>query len=238
MGIDYNNVVSTDGLFFYLDAANTRCYSGSGITANNLISGVGATLVNGVGFSSFNSGFFTFDGTNDYVSIPYPSQLRTGSAITVSFWAKWTTTGTTTATIQTLLDNNYQTAYLSGPGTIGFVIQDRPDLGKVLEWGASPGAGITRCTSTFQVGDGTWRHITGTNNGSTSILYIDGIQSGLARTAAGIGDSQPLINIGRWAFSNNRYLNGNVSGLLIYNRALSDSEVYQNYVATKRRYGL
>jgi hypothetical protein len=221
MGIDYNNVISTDGLFFYLDAANTRCYSGSGITANNLISGVGATLVNGVGFSSFNSGFFTFDGTNDYVSIPYPSQLRTGSAITVSFWAKWTTTGTTTATIQTLLDNNYQTAYLGGPGTIGFVIQDRPDLGKVLE-----------------LGDGTWRHITGTNNGSTSILYIDGIQSGLARTAAGIGDSQPLINIGRWAFSNNRYLNGNVSGLLIYNRALSDSEVYQNYVATKRRYGL
>jgi hypothetical protein len=116
------------------------------------------------------------------------------------------------------------------------VIQDRPDLGKVLEWGASPGAGITRCTSTFQVGDGTWRHITGTNDGTTSILYIDGIQSGLARTAAGIGDSQPIIGIGRWSFANNRYLNGNVSGLLIYNRVLSSDEVYQNYNATKRRY--
>ena len=236
MGIDYNTVVSTEGLFFYLDAANSRCYVGSGITANNLISGVGATLVNGVGFSSFNNGFFSFDGTNDYIAIPYPTQLNTGSSITISFWAKWTTTGTTTATIQTLIDNNYQTAYLSGPGSIGFVIQDRPDLGKVLEWGASPGAGITRCTSTFQVGDGTWRHITGTNDGSTSILYIDGIQSGLARTAAGIGDSQPIIAIGRWSFANNRYLNGNVSGLLIYNRALSASEVFQNYNATKRRY--
>ncbi len=236
MGIDYNTVVSTNGLFFYLDAANTRCYTGNGITANNLISGIGATLVNGVGFSTFNSGFFSFDGTNDFIAIPYPTQLNTGSAITISFWAKWISTGTTTSTIQTLVDNNYQTSYIGGPGSIGFVIQDRPDLGKVLEWGASPGSGITRCTSTFQVGDGTWRHITGTNDGATSILYIDGIQSGLARTAAGIGDSQPIIGIGRWSFSNNRYLNGNVSGLLIYDRALSSDEVYQNYNATKRRY--
>ncbi len=236
MGIKSGPRIAKEGLIFGLDAAVSRSYSGSGVTTNNLISGIGATLVNGVGFSSFNNGFFSFDGTNDYIALPYPARLSSGSPITVSFWARWTTTGTTTATIQTLLDNNYQTAYLGGPGSIGFVIQDRPDLGKVLEWGASPGAGITRCTSTFQVGDGTWRHITGTNDGSTSILYIDGIQSGLARTAAGIGDSQPIIGIGRWSFSNNRYLNGNVSGLLIYNRALSTSEVLQNYNATKSRY--
>ncbi len=236
MGTKYNPSIVRNGLFMYLDAANTRSYSGSGITVFGLLGGIGATLVNGVGFSSFNNGFFTFDGTNDFIATPYPSQLNSGSPITVSFWAKWTTTGTTTATIQTLIDNNYQTAYIGGPGSIGFVIQDRPDLGKVLEWGASPGAGITRCTSTFQVGDGTWRHITGTNDGSTSILYIDGVQSGLARTAAGIGDSQPIIAIGRWSFSNNRYLNGNVSGLLLYNRALSAYEVLQNYNATKKRY--
>ncbi len=235
MGVDYNNVIVSDGIIFYIDAANQRSYSGSGITVNSLV-GIGGTLVGGVGYTSTNNGSFSFDGVDDYVNIPYPSGLNSGSPITVSLWAKWITTGTTTATIQTLLDNNYQTAYQSGPGTIGFVIQDRPDLGKILEWGASPGAGITRCTSTFQVGDGTWRHITGTNDGANSILYIDGIQSGLARTAAGIGDSQPNINIGRWSFSNIRYLNGNVQGLMIYNRALSPQEVLQNYNATKGRF--
>jgi hypothetical protein len=235
MGVDYNNVIITDGLIFYIDAANQRSYSGSGLTVNSLV-GTGGTLVGGVGYTTSNNGSFTFDGSNDYVNIPYPSALNSGSPITVSLWAKWITTGSTSTTIQTLVDNNYQTAYQSGPGTIGFVIQDRPDLGMVLEWGASPGAGITRCTSTFQVGDGTWRHITGTNDGANSILYIDGIQSGLARTAAGIGDSQPNINIGRWSFSNNRYLNGNVQGLMIYNRALSSQEVLQNYNATKGRF--
>lgn len=236
MGIEYNNVIITDGLIFTIDAANPRSYTGSGITINGLVAGLGATLVNGTGFSTFNSGFFSFDGTNDYLNFAYPASLSTGSKITLSLWAKWITTGTTTATIQCLVDNNYQTAYQAGPGSIGFVIQDRPDLGKVLEWGASPGSGITRVTSTFQVGDGTWRHITGTNDGSTSILYIDGVQSGLARTAAGIGDQQPFIGIGRWGFLNNRFLNGSVSGLMIYNRALSAAEVLQNYNATKGRF--
>ena len=233
MGIAYNTSAVMNGLIFYLDAANPRCYSGSGITVNNIVGGTGGTL-DGTTFSSANSGIFTFDGVNDFINAPYPSGLFTGSAITLCLWAKWITVGTDTSTIQVLVDNNYQTS----PGSIGFEIQDRPDLGKVLEWGAQPGAGITRCTSDFQVGDGTWRHITGTNDGSTSILYIDGVQSGLARTAAGIGSSQANINIGRWDFGNNRYFNGSMSGLMIYNRGLSAAEVKQNYHATKKRYGL
>ena len=238
MGVKVGPRIIQNGLILDVDAAVPRSYSGTGLTANGLIGGIGGTLVNGVGFTSSNNGSLSFDGSNDYLLIPYPAQINTGSAITINFWAKWISTGTTTSTIQTLIDNRYQTAYINGPGSIGFVIHDRPDLGKVLEWGASPGAGITRCTSTFQVGDGTWRHITGTNNGSTSILYIDGVQSGLARTAAGIGDSQPIISIGRWSFSNNRFLNGNVSGLLIYNRALTEQEILQNYNATRKRFGL
>ncbi len=231
MGVDYNNVIITDGLIFYIDSANQRSYSGSGLTVNSLV-GTGGTLVGGVGYTSSNNGSFSFDGVDDYVNIPYPSGLNSGSPITVSLWAKWITTGSTTATIQTLVDNNYQTS----PGSIGFFIQDRPDLGGVLEWGAQPGFGITRCTSTFQVGDGTWRHITGTNDGANSVLYVDGTQSGLARTAAGIGDSQLFINLGRWRFTQTRYLNGNIQGLMIYNRALSSQEVLQNYNATKGRF--
>lgn len=43
--------------------------------------------------------------------------------------ARWTTTGTSQATIQTLLDNNHN-------ATQGFAIQDRPDLsGRPLTFG-------------------------------------------------------------------------------------------------------
>ena len=79
MGIEYNNVIITNGLIFTIDAANPRSYTGAGITVNGLVAGLGATLVNGTGFSTFNNGFFSFDGTNDYLNFAYPSTLNSGS---------------------------------------------------------------------------------------------------------------------------------------------------------------
>ena len=229
-----------NGLVLEYDATIVASYPGTGTTWYD-ISGnnYNGTLTNGPVLSSTGtSSSIAFDGTNDYVDMNYPSQINTGSPITLALWAKWITTGSTTATIQTLVDNNYQTAYIDGPGSIGFFIQDRPDLGGVLEWGAKPGIGITRCTSTFVVGDGKWHYITATNDGSNSILYVDGAQSGLARTAAGIGDSQPFINLGRWRFAQTRYLNGNIADFRIYNRALSAYEVKQNFDYYRTRYGV
>lgn len=254
----YNRALSQQEVLQNFNATKNRFLNALPPVRNNLILEYDATDVNsypGTGTSWFDTSGFSnhgiltngpvlsatgtsssiaFDGTNDFVNIFYPAQLYPGSPITLSLWAKWTTTGTTTSTIQTLVDNNYQTS----PGSIGFFIQDRPDLSGVLEWGAQPGAGITRCTSTFVVGDGKWHHITATNDGATSILYVDGVQSGLARTAAGIGSSQPFINLGRWRFTQSRYLNGNIADFRIYNRALSAVEVKQNFDYYRTRYGI
>jgi len=49
MGISAGPSGVSDGLVFQLDAANLRSYSGTGLTANGLVSGIGGTLVNGVG---------------------------------------------------------------------------------------------------------------------------------------------------------------------------------------------
>jgi len=234
MGIAYNTSITMDGIISFIDAANPRSYSGSGNTAFDL-SGIGASYsLSNITFNSNNYGSFVFNGSNSFATLPYPSQIDTGSPITLSMWVKWLTVGTTTATIQTLVDNNYQTS----PGSIGFFIQDRPDLGGVLEWGAQPGNSITRCTSSTVVGDNTWHQVTATNNGSISVLYVDGVQSGLARTAAGVGTKQTNITLGKWDFSENRFLNGNIADFKIYNRGLSATEVLLNYHATKKRFGL
>ena len=44
-------------------------------------------------------------------------------------------------------------------------------------------------------------------------------------------------NLYTWG-ANGSYWPGNIGNVLIYNRALSDSEVSQNYNASKKRYGL
>ena len=61
MGTKYNPKIVTTGLQHYLDIANTRSYSGNGITAYDLkYSGIGGTLVNGVGFWYYKSRIFYF----------------------------------------------------------------------------------------------------------------------------------------------------------------------------------
>ena len=186
------------------------------------------------GNAAANLGFpasaFEFDGTDDYVITTRPNSLVTGGSISVSLWAKWTTTGTSASDIQVLVDNNHS----SSPAQ-GFVLQDRPDLSKSLTFSSDISA--NGVVSTFQVGDGTWHHIVGTNDQITTKLYIDGSLD--AQTSeGGLATVQPNITIGYWQFTPGRLLNGNIAQVSIYNRALTALEIQQNFNATRGRFGI
>ena len=77
----------------------------------------------------------------------------------------------------------------------------------------------------------------GTSTGSNTYLFIDGTQ---VSTGTPGNVSSPLgVAIGGDPYLNNsRWLVGNIATAQIYNRALSASEVLQNYNATKGRFGL
>jgi hypothetical protein len=235
MGISAGPKITTDGLVLHIDSSNTKSYSGSGITIFNMVTGgIAGTLVNGTLSDVAYKKTFLLDGTNDTIQMQLPSGIVTGSPITVSLWAKWKSVGTTTATIQTLVDNQYQVA-----DNIGFFIQDRPDLGSVLEWTTQPNNTVNRRVySTQAVGDGSWHHIVGTNDGTYSRLYVDGYETGTAKTSSGIATTQDMLCIGNWAYvySSPRYLNGSVSNFKVYNRALSATEILTDYFSTKNRF--
>ena len=235
MGISAGPKITTDGLVLHIDATNNKSYSGSGITIFNMVTGgIAGTLVNGSLSDVAYKKTFLLDGTNDTIQMQLPSGIVTGSPITVSLWAKWKSVGTSTTTIQTLVDNQYQVA-----DNIGFFIQDRPDLGSVLEWSTQPNLAVNRRVySTQVVGDGSWHHIVGTNDGAYSRLYVDGFETGTAKTSAGIATTQDMLCIGNWAYvySSPRYLNGSVSNFKVYNRALSATEILTDYFSTKNRF--
>jgi hypothetical protein len=71
MGIDIGPIGISDGLVFQLDFGNTRSYSGSGITVNGLVGGIGATISGTSGFSTSNSGYITLNySSQGYLLIP------------------------------------------------------------------------------------------------------------------------------------------------------------------------
>lgn len=222
--------IVTSGLVLHLDAANPFSYPGLGTTWNDL-SGFGnnGTLVSGTTYNSVNSGSMVFDGVNDNVLIPNATSIISTTALTIAMWVRWTTTGTTTSNIQALFDNNHN----SSPNR-GIVLQDRPDLGKALSFSVNPSGGNGALSKSI-VGDGNWKYVVCTYVGAISRIYVNGILEGQA-TETGIAPIQPNITLGIWQFNNTRALNGAIATTSVYNRALSDTEILQNYNATKARF--
>ena len=224
MGIAYNTSIVSDGLVFALDAANSRCYSGSGNTVNGLIGGIGGTLVNGVGFTSSNNGSFIFDRTNDYISIPDNSLLNTFSGMTLEVIVKYTTTN----------DQIFAQKWNYSGGSQGYTIEL---YSNEIAAACYTGNNYLRVSVSNYPANNIY-HMILTLLGTTQTLYINGVS-----VASNSGGSIPIISgttftIGNRSNLSGTYFGGNVYLTKFYNRALSAAEVKQNYNATKKRYGL
>ena len=229
--IDSGQEIVTNGLVLHLDAAQRRSYSGTGTTWTDLSgNGNNGTLTNGPTFNPANGGIIQFDGTNDNVLIPNATSIISTTALTIAMWVKWTTVGTTTSTIQVLFDNNHSANPIKG-----IVLQDRPDLNKALTFSVNMTNSTQGARSTSIVGDGNWKYVVGTASNNITKIYVNGVLEGQA-TEGPIAPIQPNITLGIWQGTSFRALNGLIATTSVYNRALSDAEVLQNYNATKARF--
>jgi hypothetical protein len=229
MGTKYNPSVVRNGLVYYIDAANTRSYSGSGNTTYELKSGgIGGTLVNGTGFSSANNGSFIFDGTNDYIQVPV-NYIPTGNQVTVCLW-NFGTTAQGSSVFNAHKNDNSRTINIHLPW-----------VDSVVYWDAGYSSGAYDRIYTAQLSSSQWQgwhHWTFTKNATTGVMeiYLDGNLN-----VSGTGRNRTIdvadeAYIGRFQITGSLYHIGRVSLLHFYNRALTAQEVLQNYNATKKRY--
>jgi len=168
-------------------------------------------LVNLVGYNASNGGSLVFDGVNDYVD---SGSITTGGKITVNAWVKITTG----ARNQHIVDSSSNRWHLAILG------DDRPYF-----WNGSAYHTAAQVLSTS-----TWYMLTGVQS-STLDIYVNGVLS--QSLSSNINVTTNNVNIGRWQ-SGSRPFSGNIAQVSIYNRALTASEVLQNYNALKGRFGL
>jgi hypothetical protein len=216
MGTKYHPRVVTNGLIFYLDAGNTRSYSGSGLTANGLVAGLGGTLVNGTGFSSANSGSFFFDGTNDYLNVGNSNSIQ----LTTGTYCVWCRTNGPGSGFRGIFAKQYAVGIFYNSSGL-----------TVYDWS------IPRSNDTgINLADNTWKYIafsfqSGVANGT--VLYLNG--SGILTTTYTISNNLNNLFLGSEQNANQNAL-CNISQAKVYNRVLSAQEILQNYNATKMRY--
>jgi len=222
MGVSYNTKTVTSGLVLCLDAANRKSYPGSGTTWTDLSgSGFNGTLTNGPTFGSADGGSIVFDGTNDIVTTTYVST----NTYTFSAWFKTNVVSSGFRNIISIPTPNYSLILLDDDtSNLGFWTND-----------ALSGSAL----STPTISTNTWYNVVFVREGNSITggykAYLNGILYGNANTATWSTTASLSVG-GRTDVS--QPLNGNISQVLIYNRALSALEVSQNFNALRGRYGI
>jgi hypothetical protein len=227
MGLGHGADTVRNGLVLHLDAANPKSYPGSGTTWHDL-SGVdnNGTLANSVGYSTNNKGYMTFDGVDDYCDVGTSSTLKP-SYITVSTWINFSAISSNNRVLSDWHQNGN-----NGDRWI-FYTATSTQVQWYIHTTVGGDVGLP-----FTVNLNQWYNLTGTFNGSTTALYVNG-ELFLSTSKSGIlvsGSSQS-VRIGRQAESGGSH-NGSISHVKIYNRALPAVEVRQNFNAFRGRYGI
>lgn len=221
----------TDGLVVRLDAANSKSYPGTGTAWNDVNSNsFPFTLTNGPVYDT--NGFFDFDGANDYAVRAHSTALKPTTAITLEQWLSaddWNA-GTSSSNYKCSLS-------CTSGGGYSHNIWSGIFTSYIYAGGGyrTPTANVSSLVG--------WHHFVTTFDGRYTRLYVDGE----LKSTVDIGTSGNLISyvansifVGAEASGGTApegfYWDGKIGTTAIYNRALSATEVTQNYTVSKPRY--
>jgi hypothetical protein len=220
-------IVST-GLQLSLDASNASSYSGTG-TAWNDLSGNGNNfaLQNSPTWNS--SGYFTFNGSNQYARLDSPASSLINwysSAYTCCFWVC-----------------NFSFTSSQNGGPVGFGNSETNNIQywtlgtnssgtvQLYYYNGSP----TYVTTSTTLTTGSWNYLCFTQSGGTITIYVNGT-SVYTTTISGTPQSSNSYPMNLGGTSN--FLNGRVFTAQVYNIALSAAQISQNYTAQSPPSGL
>jgi len=193
--------------------------------------------VSGISYNSSNGGSLSFDGTSAYVTCGTLSGSFASFTIITWFYP------TVVVNYNNVLDgnSNYYTSGNVGPrlemdssGNLAWVYSNNTTDGNQFYVHRILNSGLAA---------NTWHYVVITYDGgsNTSTTYYNGNATGISRilvgTPTGFVGSMNSLNIGR-GFGSSRYFQGRISQTQIYSRALTASEIQQNFNASRGRYGL
>jgi hypothetical protein len=230
MAVTYqNNGVVRDGLVFYADPSNQRSWVGpDSSTVNDLIGTPTGSIFNDTSGSYGDNNSFEFDGVDDMIDSQTLFTIGTGD-FSISLWTKWTTTSTTYLYMMDFRDSS-----ITSNLNFYFEKTDSNNAGIEVYYSNV----VLDGASGTSIPKDTWKNITISRNSGTIASYINGAQDQSTSFTSNIA-LPPKIRFGaRYTApaSNQNYLFGNIGPIQIYNKALSASEVKQNYNALKGRF--
>jgi hypothetical protein len=220
--IQTTNIVRR-GLVVHLDASSNSSYSGTGTGWYDLTGNLrNGTLVNSPTYSSNNGGNISLNGSNQCVEL---GTFFTYNSFTISLWVSAAGTQNQYADI---FDNNHT-------GTRNMVCQQNSN--NLNEYAFDViGSSTYSSTGFFTLSTNTWTHLSFTFDGSVVRGYLNASLFGTGGSMTPNWSSQ-YLRLGQWG-GGGRNWNGKYGNFMVYDRALSSTEISQNYNIQKSRFGL
>jgi hypothetical protein len=221
----YKGKLVTSGLTLALDAGNLISYSGNGLTWYDMTpNGNNGTLTNGVTYSGGTTPSMVFDGADDYVNVPYNASKISfpENNATICVWFNSSPSGDNNGCLVTQRSVNGFQTYVYGNRFY------------------ADGGGVSNGVySTTTIIPGTTYFGCAVYDKTNSLLkiYVNGNYESQYSYTGNIQDTYPIRLGNTGTFSDGPYP-GNIFAAQVYNRALSASEISQNFNTYRRRYGI
>ena len=220
-----------NGLVFSVDPANWYTYPKYGTSVYDLKGNATGTMGGNLSYSSTSAGTFLLDGNGDYVDFgKTPTNFPTGD-ISIFIWVK----PTTLTNGWNIILTKWFTDYAGNGGYSDFHYAIYPS-------GASYYQNLYTATQYNLFGSApltinNWYQMGFVISGGTMQMYLNGAPDGASRTNSRTNYTQSYLWLGDARAGVGGFI-GNIGSILIYNRGISSDEVFQNYNATKHKYGL
>ena len=193
-----------------------RSYPSTTVTDQTTVVGFATTsnnalLINAPTYSSANGGYFVFNGTNQYVTSSFT--ITSGQAVT---YAGWLYSTETTATYRNFVDS------LTANPMIWWNTSGQIEFDAALY-------------TTPAVYRNQWVYValSKPSGSSSPSYYVNGVLVG-----SGSAYTTPTLTPTWFNRAGAQTWKGNASNVQAYNRALTATEILQNYNALKHRFGL
>ena len=183
------------------------------------------TVANMPVYDVYNRGF-KFDGSNDYISVGTNATLQTN---TVSIGAFFKT-----------INNGQAVQFIGGYGDTGNYGYWIGTAGTDLRFKVGNGTTSLQITSGIVPNNDQIYYVVGTYDGASQKIYVDGVLKATGTTVTGnmsyTGMTDGFLLGQVQSFTAGRYMTGSIYAMQVYNRALTATEVAQNYEAMKSRF--
>jgi len=235
--------IVTEGLIWRVDASNNaknlNAAGANSVIGDTTVTGFSGSLQGGMSRVTTEPQYWAIDGVDDYIQFAAngtingsnPLSLFNKTTATFEFWIAPDYAG----------PDDYQRilskSNTGGGGVGGYELLLRPAtkfFAMYIDNGSGSAVDVIDYTSTSLAG--TWIHVVVTRNGTSYVIYENGVAQATATASATFVNTASGLRIGSWIHSTEREYDGKIAVAAIYDVTLSGNQVRQNYNALKGRF--